>query len=163
MTTRGRPNRARGFSSIGAVVEEAIRGLGLGDAVAKGAAMQLWPEVVGETVARVTQPETVRGNTLVVTVADSAWLQQLRYMEEPVVEKLNAAVGRPIIEGLYFKVGAIRPEPQEDEEVEEQAELDPETAAQLEQVVAALEDPELRETLKQILAASMRLTEGEEP
>jgi predicted nucleic acid-binding Zn ribbon protein len=77
MKTSRRSKGVLGFFSLGAVIEEAIKGLGLGDAVAKGAAMHFWPEVVGETVARVTSPETVRGNTLVVNVADSAWLQNL--------------------------------------------------------------------------------------
>ena len=90
------------FSPLASVLEEIIQRLGLDETVSKGAAVVLWPEVVGEAVARVTSPETVRGSALVVTVADSAWLQQLRYMEEAIVERLNAAVGRPVIEGLYF-------------------------------------------------------------
>jgi hypothetical protein len=162
MKTSRRSKGVLGFFSLGAVIEEAIKGLGLGDAVAKGAAMHFWPEVVGETVARVTSPETVRGNTLVVNVADSAWLQQLRYMEEPVVEKLNAAVGKPVIEGLYFKLGAIEAQAQERQAAPEEKELDPETVAHIEQAVESLSDPELRDTIKHILTASMRLKEDEE-
>jgi hypothetical protein len=159
MTSREKSKRTRSFASLGAVLEEAIEGLGLGEMVSKGAAMLLWPEVVGETVARVTHPETVRGHTLVVNVADNAWLQQLRYMEEDMVERLNGAIGKPVIEGLYFKLGPISPASTEEERPEEPVELDPETAAHIEELVAGVDDPELRKTLKLILAASRRIEE----
>lgn len=160
MTSGRQSKRTHSFASLGAVLQETIQSLGLGEMVAKGAAMLLWPEVVGETVARVTHPETVRGTTLVVNVADSAWLQQFRYMEESMVERLNEAIGKPVIEGIYFKLGPVRDASTEEEQPEESAELDPETAAHIEEVVAGVDDPELRKTLKQILAASRRIEEN---
>lgn len=162
MKSSGRRGGARGFASVGAVLEEAIRSLGLGDMVAKGAALHLWPEVVGETVARITYAETVQGTTLIVNVSDSAWLHELRYMEEAVVERLNEAVGKPVVEGVFFKIGPVGPFSEQEEELQGPALLDAETAAQLEDVLAAVEDPELRATLRQILAASRRIKEEDE-
>lgn len=162
MRYRGRRGSRKGFDSLGAVLEEAIRGLGLGDMIAKGTALHLWPEVVGETVARVTYAETVQGTTLIVNVADSAWLNELRYMEESMVEGLNEAVGKPVIEGVFFKLGSLGPSGPEDEEPGPPAFLEPEAAAHLEEVLKGIEDPELRSTLRQILAASRRVKEEPE-
>lgn len=157
-----RPKALRGFASLAAVIEEAIQGLGLEEMVAKGAAMLLWPEVVGEGISRVTRPETLRGSTLVVTVADSAWLQQLRYMEEQILEELNAAIGGRAIEELYFKVGPLpRPSVEPKAPEETAVDIDPETATLLEEAVAGLQDPELRDTLRQLLAASLRKEGGQ--
>ncbi len=151
------------FTSLGAVLDKTVQDLGLGEVVEKGAAIVLWPEVVGEAVSRVTHPQTVRGRTLVVTVADSAWLQQLRYLEETMVERLNAAVGRTVIEGIYLQVGPIPVAPAAEEPPERPAGLDAEEAADLEGVVAALEDPDLRTTLRSVLAASRRIEEDGPP
>ncbi|MFQ6671688.1 MAG: DciA family protein [Candidatus Tectimicrobiota bacterium] len=153
--------RRRSLTSLGTVLDEMIRDLGLGEVVAKGAAVALWPEVVGEAVSRVTHPQTVRGSTLVVTVADSAWLQQLRYLEEPMVERLNAAIGRPVIDGIYLQIGSIPAAPDEDEPLEDAAGLDPEAAAHLEAVVAEVEDPALRATLRKVLACARRIEKEE--
>jgi hypothetical protein len=79
-----------------------------------------------------------------------------------VASKLNAAVGKPVIEGLYFKLGAIEAQAQERQAAPEEKELDPETVAHIEQAVESLSDPELRDTIKHILTASMRLKEDEE-
>ncbi|MEE8219708.1 MAG: DciA family protein, partial [bacterium] len=117
-------------------------------------------------VSRVTHPQTVRGRTLVVTVADSAWLQQLRYLEETMVERLNAAVGRTVIEGIYLQVGPIPVAPvapSAEEPPERPAGLDAEEEADLEAVVAALEDPDLQATLRSVLAASRRIEEDGPP
>lgn len=151
------------FTSLGAVLDKTVQDLGLGEAVEKGAAIVLWPEVVGEAVSRVTHPQTVRGRTLVVTVADSAWLQQLRYLEETMVERLNAAVGRTVIEGIYLQVGPIPVAPAAEEPPERPAGLDAEEEADLEAVVAALEDPDLQATLRNVLAASRRIEEDGPP
>ena len=151
--------RSQTMAPVGAVLDKAIQDLGLGEAVAKGAAMVLWPEVVGEAVARVTHPQTVRGRTLVVTVVDSAWLQQLRYLEETMLEGLNAALGRQVIEGIYLQVGQIPVAPPADEPPEASAELAPEAAAYLEDVVSDVDDPGLRATLRRVLAASRPIEE----
>lgn len=160
MKSSRRRGSRRGFDSIGAVLEEAVRGLGLGDIIAKGTALHLWPEVVGETVARVTYAETVQGTTLIVNVADSAWLNELRYMEESMVDGLNEAMGKPVIDGVFFKLGPLEPvSPEEEEEPGGPDSLEPEAAAHLQEVLEGIEDPELRSTLRQILAASRRVKE----
>lgn len=151
------------FTTLGAVIDKAVAELGLGEAVAKGAALVLWPEVVGEAVSRVTHPQTVRGRTLVVAVADSAWLHQLRYMEETMVERLNAAIGRPAIEGIYLQVGTIPAAPAQEEPPERPARLDAEEATDLEAALAGLEDADLRSTFRRVLAASRYIEEEEEP
>jgi predicted nucleic acid-binding Zn ribbon protein len=155
--------RASFFTSIGAVLDKTVKDLGLAGALEKGAALVLWPEVVGEAVSRVTHPQTVRGRTLVVAVADSAWLQQLRYMEETMVERLNAAVGRTVIEGIYLQVGTVPSAPVAEETPEPPGGLDAEEAADLEDAVAGLEDQDLRATIRRVLAASRRIEEGELP
>jgi hypothetical protein len=145
------------FSSLEAVLKKTIESLGLKEAVAKGAALLLWPEVVGEAVAQVTRAETVRGSTLVVTVTDSSWLQQLRYLEEPMVEKLNQALGQPVIEGLYFQLGSIVDPDQVEEPQEADETLSPEEASQLEELVSGIKDGELRATVKRLIQVARRL------
>jgi predicted nucleic acid-binding Zn ribbon protein len=65
-----------------------------------------WPEAAGRRFAPVSEP--VREHEGVVTVActEAVWAQELDLMSELVVNRLNAALGRPAVRRL--RVNATR-------------------------------------------------------
>ena len=58
-----------------------------------GDVQRLWPEVVGEVVAREATPSGERAGVVTVTCASAVWAQELDLMGPAVVERLNAALG----------------------------------------------------------------------
>lgn len=48
-----------------------------------------WPEIVGDEIAKRTQPECIRGTTLVVSVCNSAWAQELSFQKQIILNRLN--------------------------------------------------------------------------
>lgn len=50
-----------------------------------------WEKIVGPKIAGHATPTVWRGNTLFVEVENPAWLQELRMMEEEVLEKIRTA------------------------------------------------------------------------
>ncbi len=54
-----------------------------------------WPEIVGEELARRTQPKRIKGSVLTVAVESSVWAHHLSMMREQILEViLNRTAGR---------------------------------------------------------------------
>lgn len=69
--------------------------------------MSIWDEAVGEGVAKNAQPERLRGATLHVTVTNSVWKQELYFMKGLIMDKVNARLGKKIVDNLSFRVGTV--------------------------------------------------------
>jgi hypothetical protein len=70
-------------------------------------AMAAWPAAVGPAVARHAAPERVEHDTLHVVVDGAPWANELRWMEGPLVARLNAACGRQVVSRLRFRIGTL--------------------------------------------------------
>ena len=65
----------------------------------------IWDEVVGETIAANAQPAAFKGDLLLVHVTSSAWIHELQFLKSDMILKLNAALGKPMVTELKFKIG----------------------------------------------------------
>jgi predicted nucleic acid-binding Zn ribbon protein len=66
-----------------------------------------WPDAAGDAFARASEPVAERDGTVVVACDSAVWAQELDLLSEPVLERLNAALGRPAVRRL--RVQATRP------------------------------------------------------
>jgi predicted nucleic acid-binding Zn ribbon protein len=95
----------RGFYPIGDILQSVLQ---TARRDADGELMRiwhLWDEVVGRVVAENAQPEAFKGKLLLVRVGSSPWAQQLNFMKRDIIDKVNAALGRELVEDIRFKVG----------------------------------------------------------
>ena len=69
--------------------------------------VEIWDEVVGDTIASHTQPIGISKGMLKVTVADHAWLQQLQFLKHDIANKLNEALKVDLVENIYFQIGQV--------------------------------------------------------
>ena len=65
----------------------------------------IWDEVVGETIAANAQPAAFKGDLLLVHVTSSTWIHELQFLKADMVSKLNAALGKPMLTEIKFKIG----------------------------------------------------------
>jgi len=65
----------------------------------------VWDEVVGPAISGNAQPLWIKDRRLKVTVLDPIWLQELKFVEKDIKEKLNKKLGRKAVEKIEFKVG----------------------------------------------------------
>ncbi len=66
---------------------------------------KVWDEVVGSIISKHAAPSWIKKGKLRVTVTDPIWLQEMKFREEVVRDKLNKHLGRPAVEKIEFKVG----------------------------------------------------------
>jgi hypothetical protein len=88
-----------------------------------------------------------------IDVADSMWIQELKFQEGELIARLNDTLGEPLVRRLFFQL-ARTPPPTLDLQTETKtappavSPMDPQQELALEREVAGVRDPHLREVLK---------------
>jgi hypothetical protein len=135
-----------------------LRGAGVPDAGALAAVTRLWPEVVGDSIARAAWPKRIAGDgTLLVAASSATWAFELGLLGEEILAKLAAAVGEGAPTGIRFSPGEIPspPAPLPGEAVTARPEIDAATRLLADELTAAMTDEELRLTIARAAAASL--------
>jgi len=96
--------RGPAFKAVGEVLEGYLAESGLGESLARLGALDDWPGTVGDRVSGVTRPVEVRGDTLVVEVLSSAWLNELSMMKGMILERLNSGRADATIGDIRFRL-----------------------------------------------------------
>jgi predicted nucleic acid-binding Zn ribbon protein len=144
---------AEEISSLRMALERSLRDLGLQKRLKAEQITVLWPKIVGPAVAKIASPAQFRAGTLFIDVADSIWMQELKFQEGELIGRLNDALGEPLVRRLFFQLARLsraeRDPPGEAETAPPAVTpLDPQQELALEREVAGVRDPQLREVLK---------------
>lgn len=78
----------------------------------EGKIWQVWDNVVGPQIAARARPARFRDGLLTVTVASAPWMQQLTFLKQEIVRKLNARLGEELVRDIYLKAGRVEDPPQ---------------------------------------------------
>jgi len=89
---------------IGILLSEVLRNLGVLDRLGEAKVFQLWGDIVGEEIERVTTPLRVEGHKLFIGVENAAWRQELVYSKKELLEKISEIIGSGIIRDINFTV-----------------------------------------------------------
>ena len=139
---------------LGDILHRTVRRLPLKRKLDDYAIWDIWEDTVGATVARNARPEKIRNGTLFVKVRAAAWMQQLQYMKDILLEKLNQRLEREAVRNIFFVVGEFPLDtPPESSEGPAPA---VDTARLPERELGGIDDPELRDTLRSLLLNHLR-------
>ena len=67
----------------------------------------LWENIVGEMLAENARPAAFKGKLVLVHVESSVWIHHLQFLKPDLIQKINAALGKPMVEDIRFKVGPL--------------------------------------------------------
>lgn len=76
------------FHPIGNILGSLMKGRQWNIKLNQYALFNQWENLVGTEIAKQATPKVWRGKTLVVAVTSSAWLQELKMMEEDILKKI---------------------------------------------------------------------------
>lgn len=85
--------RHQSVQSIGEVLASYLRDSGMEKPILERRVIELWPQLMGETVARLTRSVEVTDGVLYVRLSSAALRQQLFEIRFDLIKKLNEAVG----------------------------------------------------------------------
>jgi predicted nucleic acid-binding Zn ribbon protein len=86
-------------TSIGRTIES----LGLSRKIEEYTAMDLWPVIVGERIAKVTIAERFHDCKLYVHVTRATWRNELVFLKKDIIDKINATMGKEIVKDIIFR------------------------------------------------------------
>lgn len=94
--------RRAGLERMDAVLSDVLEETGVTDQVERVRILDLWPEIVGEQVARVTMARSVDEATLFVEVRSSAWLMELNMLKGDITGRVNERLDEVSIDKIVF-------------------------------------------------------------
>jgi len=95
---------------VGSLVGHLLQGLGLEKRLREYRAVQAWAATVGPAVAAHARATAIQDGVLFVEVDASVWMQELSLLRESIVERLNAALGAPLVRRIVLSAERTPPE-----------------------------------------------------
>ena len=88
--------RRRKLSKVDGVLRSVFKKYGIEHKLHRYTFVQYWPEVVGEELAKRSRPQRIHGETLIVTVKNSAWAQEMSFLKKTILERLKKYLQRGV-------------------------------------------------------------------
>jgi predicted nucleic acid-binding Zn ribbon protein len=96
---------------IGKILDSIIHSLGLEKKLEEGKTITLWREAVGPEIAKHTTPIKIRDSKLFVQVSGASWRNELMFLKEKIIQRLNSMVDGEVITDIIFVAGGRRGHP----------------------------------------------------
>lgn len=93
------------LQSIGEILFSSFKGKGVAAKIEENSLIKLWPKAVGQQIVLQTQPDCFKNGTLFVKTTSSIWVQQLHFIKEEILQKLNELAGKIAVKDIRFSVG----------------------------------------------------------
>jgi hypothetical protein len=90
-----------GSSGLAEILNKTLDDLGLFRKARKYQVFSLWSKIVGD-ISRHAKPRRLQGDVLFVATASSVWSQELTFMQESIVARINQALGGQHIREVRF-------------------------------------------------------------
>lgn len=84
------------------MLSEVLEQAGVLVQVQRMAVLDVWPDIVGDQLARVTRARSVDDATLIVEVKTSAWLMELNMMRGDFLKRVNEHLEDVPLERIVF-------------------------------------------------------------
>ncbi len=138
-----------------ALIEKILRAHGLYEQYRQQEPALLWDRVVGEQIARLTQPIWVHQDVLFVAVPNHVVQHEFTVMREEFRKKLNAALGSERVKEIRFRVENF-PKPRSVLSLDKIT-LTSDEEREIEQRAQEMSDPALRATLVRLMKTAKRV------
>ena len=125
--------------------------LGMGGALSLGRITGRWDALFRGPLSKHTSPETLNGSTLTVCVDSPSWLQEANFHKAGMLGKL-APLG---VRSMRFRLGRVRPTAPAPAPEPVVREVMPGERQEVEAMLAAVKDDELRESIRSAVLRSL--------
>jgi predicted nucleic acid-binding Zn ribbon protein len=101
---RRKDRRTGDPAPIGEIIDGLLQEQVFARGLTVGRLAVMWPEVVGERLARATAPAELEDGVLTVAASDSIWGAQARFLNEEIRAKANDALGTDAVRRVHVLV-----------------------------------------------------------
>jgi predicted nucleic acid-binding Zn ribbon protein len=76
--------------------------MGYAERIQRQSAVISWSEIVGDVISKETKALKIDNKTLVVKVHKAAWRQQLVFLKDEILKKIETDLGQGVVEDIRF-------------------------------------------------------------
>ncbi len=148
-----RRKRKANLQQIGDVLFSLLKKRGMASKFEEKALLKIWPKAVGPQIASQTQIDSFRHGILFVKTVSSVWVQQLHFIKEEILGKLNELSAKTQIKEIRFIVGYTNLQQKESENIShpKKSVLKKRDKEMIAECTDALADQELADVLKRVM------------
>ncbi|MBN2180058.1 MAG: DUF721 domain-containing protein [Deltaproteobacteria bacterium] len=118
-----------------------------------------WRKAVGPQISAQSDPFKFKNGTLYVKVSTPAWMQELQFMKQEIMERLSAAMEKTTFKGIHFSIGHTASPPTDpdtdDAMVTADITLKEREKRLITKTTATITDGELKTIIKRIMKKEM--------
>ena len=97
---KNRRKKQKELVPLGSVLPNLLKSIRTGSDAQLVEVWELWDDVVGETIAKNARPAAFKGSS-------STWMHQLQFLKTDIIEKINDAFGKEMVDEIKFKIGTL--------------------------------------------------------
>lgn len=159
MAYRETDRKGGGFRALGTALNKMTKPIFGKRGLADGVIAMEWPQIVGESLAKVTMPERIsypkrdrRDGTLYLKVAGGSFATELIHFEPQLIERINRYFGYQAVSRVQINQGPISrpPENQAPKNISAKTGRKLPETTELGGNLSSVSDPELLEALKSL-------------
>ena len=117
-----------------------------------------WNRAVGPQIGAKAQPDRQRDDVLYVRVSTSVWMHELQFMKQDIIARLNELLGSAAVSQIRFFIGEVdapAAKPAAQTVSFAAAALQADEKAYIDNTLAGVSDPELKEILQKTMSRSI--------
>ncbi len=148
------------MEKINIVLNKTLKKKGLKKKISEEMPVLIWHEAAGSKISLMTEISHINNGVLFVKVSNSIWSQQLSFLKNTLINKLNHRLGSPVIKDIKFILGftkkSIESEIESQDAVKNIPEpqsfsLSKEERKKIDEITEIIKEDEFREKFKNIL------------
>jgi hypothetical protein len=140
------------IARAGSVLAELVERLSFRERLREHAVWNVWAETVGSVLASKSAPVRIEEGKLFVSVANSAWMQELQFLKDDIRSRLNHRLGASVVRGIYLVLGAGKPRRNEEAALR----IHPVDETAISSLVPDLQLPEIEAAIRRLARARAR-------
>jgi len=152
-------------AAISGLIKQVLGNAGYDEQLPRYQVWLAWDRVVGEQIARRARPLRIRDKTLEVLVDHPVWMQQLQMLKPQILKKIHAQLPDCDIEDIYLRHGKalpVAPPPPASGPNWQIQTLSAEEKQAIEDSIAAIHDPELKEGMRRLFTHQKQLNKAKQ-
>ena len=102
MAQRGSKRDSDELRPAGEILSTLMTSLGLAGRLREREALERWPALVGEEIARRSEAVRIREGVLYVRVRSAAWSQELLFLKGKILSEYADALGTGLVKDIRF-------------------------------------------------------------
>ena len=153
--------RGRRPALIGDILKERISALGWEPRLLEEEVLTSWDAAVGPQIAAHARPSHITDHRLTVVTESPVWTQQLSLLKPDLLRRIARHFGPGVVADLYFITGKIEPAPGSPKAAAPRPPAITRLPATLESDLAAIADAEVRDAVRNLMLASLAVSEPE--